>query len=79
MHTPRGQGIQSPLGAPRQETAQIRVRVITGGTRESGQVGSHRQSQRIGGSHEVSRSDRADVGKSLHDQDTPRLYPLRIP
>ena len=79
MHSPRGQGIESPLGAPHQETAQIRVRMITGGTRESGQVGSHRQPQRIGSSHEVSRSDRADVGKSLHDQDTARRCPQRIP
>lgn len=68
MHSPRGQGIESPLGAPRQETAQIRVRVITEGARESGQISSHRQAKRIGSSHEVSRSGKAGIGKSLHDQ-----------
>jgi hypothetical protein len=83
MHSRRGQGIKSPLGAPGQETAQIRVRVVSGGTRESGQVGSHRQPQRIGSSHEVSGSDSADVGKSLHDQDAARPcsreHPKRSP
>jgi len=67
MHSPRGEGIESPLGTPRQETAQIRVRVITGGTRESGQISSHRQAKRIGSSHEVSRSGKAGIGRSLHD------------
>jgi hypothetical protein len=78
MDSPRSEGIKSPLDAPCQEAAQIIVCVITGGTREPGQIGSHRQAKRIGDSHEVSRSDRVDVGKSLHDHDTARPCHLRI-
>ena len=55
------------------------MRVITGRAREPGQISSHRQPQWIGSSHEVSRSDRPDVGKSLHDQHTARGRHLRIP
>ncbi len=66
MHPPRGQGIELTLGAPRQETAQIRVRVITGGAREAGHVGSHRQPKWVCGSPWVSESDRANIGKALH-------------
>ncbi len=41
--TPGGHRVQAALGAPGQEAAQVGFGVLTGGARETGQIGSHRQ------------------------------------
>jgi hypothetical protein len=48
MRAPGQEGVQASLGTPGEIAAQIGVGVVSGGAREPGEIGSHREPQPIG-------------------------------
>ena len=72
----RGQRVQATFCAPGQVAAQVGLRVVAGGTLETGQVGSHRQPQLIRERHRVIGQDGRQFGEVPHAQ-TLRLHTLR--